>query len=79
MLEANYHIAKRFSENLIVTEMKKNVLTKKLVYLGLSILDNKISMYQCWYDNKKRNYGEITRLCYRDTDNFITEIKTQEI
>ena len=79
MLEANYHIAKRFSENLIVTGMKKNVLTKKLVYLGLSILDNKISMYQCWYGNKKQNYGEITRLCYRDTDNFITEIKTQEI
>ena len=33
---------------------KKKVLTKKQVYLGLSILDiNKILMYQLCYDNKK--------------------------
>ena len=39
--------------------MKKNTLTKKLIYLDLSILDiNKISMYQFWYDNIKPNYGE---------------------
>ena len=43
--------------------MKKNTLTKKLIYLDLSILDiNKISMYQFWYDNinkpeKKQDYA----------------------
>ena len=26
---------------------------------------------------KKPNYGENTRLCYTDTDNFITEIKSE--
>ena len=59
--------------------MKKNILTKKLIDLDLSILDiNKISMYQFWYDNIKQT-GEKTRLCYRDTGNFITEIKTEYI
>ena len=59
--------------------MKKNILIKKLIYLDLSILDiNKISMYHFWYDNIKQT-GEKTRLCYRDTGNFITEIKTEYI
>ena len=35
-------------------------------------------MYQFWYDNIKQT-GEKTRLCYRDTGNFITEIKTEYI
>ena len=59
--------------------MKKNILTKKLIDLDLSILDiNKISVYQFWYDNIKQT-GEKTRLCYRDTGNFITEIKAEYI
>ena len=58
--------------------MKKNIL-KKLIDLDLSILDiNKISMYQFWYDNIKQT-GEKTRLCYRDTGNFISEIKAEYI
>ena len=34
----NYHTAKRFSENLIIIEMKKKGKMNKPVYLGLSIL-----------------------------------------
>ena len=38
--EANYHVIKGFSENLVAIEMRKTKVTmNKLVYLGLSILE----------------------------------------
>ena len=38
--EPNYHTTKFFAENLLAIELRKTqILMKKLVYLGLSILD----------------------------------------
>ena len=46
--EPNYHTTKFFTENLLVTEMKKTQLVmNKPVYLGLSVLElSKILMYE---------------------------------
>ena len=52
----------------------------KSVYLILLILDlSKTVMYEIWYDYLKSKYGKKTKLCYMDTDSFITHIKTEDI
>ena len=78
--EPNYYTAKRFSENLIATEMKKaKVKMNKPVYLGMSILDiSKILMYEFWYDYIKLKYKEKAKLCYMDTGSFIIHIKIED-
>ena len=50
--EINYHPTKRFSENLLATEMKKTkVKMNKPIYLDMSILDiSKTFMNKFWYD-----------------------------
>ena len=55
----NYHTTKFFTENLLVTEMKKTeILMHKTVYLELSILElSKILMYEFWYDYVKPKDG----------------------
>ena len=76
----NYHIAKRFSENLLAIEMKKTkVNMNKPIYLGMSILDiSKTLMYNFWYDYFKPKYRDNAKLCYTDTDSFIIHIITEE-
>ena len=78
--EPNYHTTKRFSENLLATEMKKTkVKMNKPVYLGMSILDiSKTLMYEFWYDYIKPKYKEKAKLCYMDTDSFVINIFTEE-
>ena len=52
----------------------------KPVYLGLSILDlSKTVMYEFWYDYVRQKYRENAKLCYKDTDNFIVHVKTDNI
>ena len=50
--EPNYHATKVFKKTLLDIELKRTqVLTNKLVYLGLSVLEiSKIVMYEFWYD-----------------------------
>ena len=36
-------------------------------------------MYEIWYDYLKSKYGKKRKLCYMDTDSFITHIKTEDI
>ena len=59
VLEPNYHVTKRFSENLLATEMEKTkVKMNKSIYLGMSVLDiSKTLMYKAWYDFFKPKYG----------------------
>ena len=78
--EPNYHSTKRFSENLLATEMKKTkVKMNKPIYLGMSILDvSKTLMYNFWYDYFKPKYGDNAKLCYTDTDSFIIHIITED-
>ena len=79
--EPNYHTTKFFTENLLVTEMKKTQLVmNKPVYLGLSVLElSKILMYEFWYDYVKLKYYKIGKLCYMDTNSFVIYIKTDDI
>ena len=78
--EPNYHAMKLISENLSIVEMKKVKLKmKKLIYLGLSILEiSKIIMYEFCYDYMKKKYGDMVKLCYMDTDSLIMNIKTKD-
>ena len=58
---------------------KTKVKMNKPIYLGLSILEiSKILMYEFWYDYMKPKYNDNVRLCYRDTDSFIMNIKTND-
>ena len=61
-------------------EMKKTKLKmNKPIYLRFSILDlSKIVMYEFWYDYIKPKYSKKGKLCYIDTDSFITYIETKE-
>ena len=74
--EPNYHRTKHFSENLLAVEMRKTkILMNKPVYLGKAILDiSKALMYEFWYDYIKPKYDQNAKLCYMDTDSFITQI-----
>ena len=74
--EPNYHTMNLISENLSITEMKRNkVKMNKPIYLGLSILEiRKLLMYDFWYDYMKPKYGDSVKLCYMDTDSFIMNI-----
>ena len=57
------------------TEVKLN----KPVYLGLSILEiSKTLMYEFSYDYMKPKFSDNVKLCYMDTDSFITHIKTED-
>ena len=76
----NYHTTKYFSENLLVIEMKKiKVKMNQPVYLDMSILEiSKTLIYEFWLDYIKPKYQNNAKLCYRDTDNFIIHIKTED-
>ena len=73
--ESNYHTMKLIEENLSIIEMKKvKVKINKPIYLGLSILEiSKIIIYEFWYDYMKREYGDLVKLCYTDTDSLKTK------
>ena len=62
-------------------EMKKTqIIMNKPDYLGLLILDlSKTIRYEFWYDYVKPKYGGKVKLCYVDTDSFITLVKTEDV
>ena len=35
-------------------------------------------MYEFWFDSMEPKYGDNVKLCYMDTDSFITHIKTED-
>ena len=78
--EPNYHTTKYISKDLLIMEMKKvEVKMNKPVYLGQAVLDiHKILMYKFWYNYIKPKYGDNARLCYMDTDSFVTYIETED-
>ena len=52
----------------------------KLLYLGLSLLEiSKTLMCKFWCDYIKLKYQYNVKLCYMDTDSFITHIKTEDV
>ena len=64
----------------MVIEIKKTRAKMiKPLYLGMSILNiSKILMYKFWYEYIRPKYGDRVKLCYTDTDSFITYIKTED-
>ena len=78
--EPNYHLHKKISDHLMVTEMKKiRVKMIKPFYLGMSIVDiSKTLMYEFWYDYITQKYGDRAKLCNTDNDSFIIYIKTED-
>ena len=79
--EPIYHTTKQFSEKLLAIEMKKTKLKiNKPVYLGMSILAiSKTLMYEFWYDYIKPKQKDKAKLCYMDTDTFISPIFTEDL
>ena len=79
--EPNCHTVVFFTENLLAIEIRKTqILTNRLVYLVLWILDLcETVIYQFWYDYVKPKYGKNAKLCYMDTDSFIVHVKTEDI
>ena len=78
--EPNYHTMNYISKDLSIIEMNKTkVKMNKPIYLGLSTLDiSKILMYEFWYDYTKPQYNDNVKLCYKDTNNFVMNIKTKD-
>ena len=60
--------------------MKKTaVKMNKSIYLGISVFDiSKMLMYEFWYDYIKPKYQDKAKLCYMDTDSFVSHIKTKD-
>ena len=79
--QPNYHTAKWFSESLLAIEMKKmKVKMDSPIYLSLPVLKiSKLLMYEFWYDYNKPKFQNNAKLCYVDTDNFIINIKTEDV
>ena len=75
--EPNYYSNKKFSDHLMAIEMKKRrVKMTKPLYLDTSILDiSKILIYKFWYDYISPKYIDKAKLCYKDTDSYITILK----
>ena len=75
--EPNYYSNKKFSDHLMAIEMKKRrVKMTKPLYLDTSILDiSKILIYKFWYDYISPKYIDKAKLCYTDTDSYITILK----
>ena len=80
VMKPNFKDGHPFSKELFVVKMgKTEIKTNKTVHLGKAILDlHKTLMYEFYYDYIKPEYGSKAKLCYRDTDCFVYEIKTED-
>ena len=81
VMKPNFKSGVLFGENLTGCEMGKiKVVMNKPVYLGQVILDlSKIVMYEFHYDYMVPKYGlEKLKLCYKDTDSLVYDIKTED-
>ena len=78
--EPNYYSTKCISEDLLIMEMKlRDLYMNKPLYLGQAILDiSKMLMYKFWYEYLKPKYGDEVKLCYMDTNSFITYVETDD-
>jgi len=76
----NFESRTIFSENLVAIHMRKTeILFKKPIYIGMSILDiSKNHMYDFYYNVMKKHYKDKLRLLYTDTDSLIMDIKTTD-
>ena len=80
VMKPNFKDGHPFSKHLFAVEMgKTKIKMNKPVYLGQAILDlNKTLMHEFHYDYMRPKYGSKVKLCYKDTDSFVYEIKTED-
>ena len=81
VMKPNFKSGVLFGENLMGCEMGKiKVVMNKPVYLSQVILDlSKIVMYEFHYDYMVLKCSlEKLKLCYRDTDSLVYDIKTED-
>ena len=58
---------------------KEEVKMNKPMYLGQAVLHiSKTLLNEFWYDYLKPKYGDKVKLCYIDTDSFVTYIETED-
>lgn len=72
---------KIFDNDLAGIHMYKDRLClNRPVYVGMSILDlSKLLMYDFYYYQMKRKYGDRVCLLYTDTDSLLMQIKTNDV
>ena len=77
----NFNRRVRFSDELPAIHVNKTILTlNKPIYVRFSVLDlSKRLMYDWYYKNLKKRYGENCTLLYTDTDSLLVDIKTDDI
>ena len=71
----------KFSDELSAIHVNKTSLRlNKPIYVGFSVLDlSKHLMYDWYYNNLKKTYGENCTLLYTDTDSLLVDIKTNDV
>lgn len=69
------------NENFTVFKLKKsNLCLNKPIYMGFSVLElSKLHMYNLYYLNFKKTYGNKCNLLYMDTDSLYLSIETNDI
>ena len=79
--EPNYHTETFFTEDLLAIENEKNSNTfeQACLHRFINIRSEWNCNYKFWYDYVRPKYDKKTKLCYMDTDCFITHIKTDNI
>ena len=63
-----------------IQNRKEKVLLNKPILVGMAVLDlSKWLMYDFFYNNLKKTYGNDVKLCYTDTDSVIIQVTTADI
>lgn len=76
--QPNFKKFKIFDQDFAAVEMlKTNIVMNKPISIGMSILDiSKVLMYDYFYGDLKKKYGEKVQLLYTDTDSLILNVGT---
>ena len=78
----SYARANIFDDNLAAIQMHKSrlVLNRPVYDVGMCVLDlSKHLMYDFYYNQLKKQYGERCQLLYTDTDSLLLEIQTENV
>ena len=77
----SYARANIFDDNLAAIQMHKSrLMLNRPVHVGMSVLDlSKHIMYDFYYNQLKKQYGEHCQLLYTDTDSLLLEIQTEDV
>ena len=80
-LSTYYRLELFFYDDLAAIQMHKSrIVLNRPMFVGMSILDlSKHLMYDFYYNQLQRQYGDRCQLLYTDTDSLLLEIQTKDI